>query len=449
MTVSDGDSRRVPNLRLSRARQGMPSPSGSGQQMSPQELAEAVNAYLWHRHGKQVHLDRSYISKLEVGKHHWPNALYREAFRHVLHAANDAELGFYARRRGPRNVGNLADASPPDAAAVGSMAGAGEERSRLPDLVRMAILAADSVEEGPAEKSLERLQSLATRTHLSYQRADYDGALGLVPALMAATSTLTKGGADPRHGEAVAAEAHLAVSKLALKFGDAQLAWLAGDRARCHAAAAGIPALRTAALYSIGCALLALPDRRHEAADLVEHTLAGITSRRMDGPADISSAGALTLLAAIIAVRHNDHRRAATHLHAADALAERLGGDRNDLWTAFGPTNVLIHRVGITATADPDTAINLGEHLDTSRLHPALVSRRSQVHLDLAAAFSHRPRGDASALLHLLQAEQLAPQLFRIHPPAHALIRRLLNRERRAVTPGLRDLAARAGVAGS
>ena len=68
MTVSDGDSRRVPNLRLSRARQGMPSPSGSGQQMSPHELAEAVNAYVWHRHGKQVHLDRSYISKLEVDR---------------------------------------------------------------------------------------------------------------------------------------------------------------------------------------------------------------------------------------------------------------------------------------------------------------------------------------------------------------------------------------------
>jgi len=445
MTVSDGDSRRVPNLRLSRARQGTPSPSGSGQQMSPQELAEAVNAYLWHRHGKQVHLDRSYISKLEVGKHYWPNALYREAFRHVLHAASDAELGFYARRR----PGNLAEASPPGAGAVRSAVGAGEERSRLPDLVRMAILAADSVDDGPAEKSLERLQSLATHTHLAYQRADYDGALVLVPALMAATSTLTEGGADPRHAEAAAAEAHLAVSKLALKFGDAQLAWLAGDRARCHAVAAGIPALRAAALFSIGCALLALPDRRHEAADLVEHTLAGITSRRLGGPADISSAGALTLLAAIVAVWHNDHRRAATHLHAAGALAERLGGDRNDLWTAFGPTNVLIHRVGITATTDPDKAINLGEHLDTSRLHAALVSRRSQVHLDLAAAFSHRPRGDASAVLHLLQAEHLAPQLFRIHPPAHALIQRLLSRERRAVTPGLRDLAARAGVAGS
>jgi hypothetical protein len=203
------------------------------------------------------------------------------------------------------------------------------------------------------------------------------------------------------------------------------------------------------ALFSIGCALLAPAERRHEAADLVEHAMAGATARRLRGPADISAAGALTLLAAIVAAWHNDHRQAAAHLRHASALAERLGGDRNDVWTGFGPTNVLIHRVGITAATDPDAAITLGEALDTSRLHSVLISRRSQVHLDLAAAFSDRPRGDASAVLHPLQVEHLAPQLFRIHPPAQALIRRLLSGERRAATPGLRDLAARAGVAAS
>lgn len=321
------------------------------------------------------------------------------------------------------------------------------EQPRLPDVIRKAILTAGPGDDGRAETSLAQLRSLADHAHLTYQQADYRRALAAVPGLMAATSTTPiESRGQTRQAAMVSAEAHLAVSKLALKFGDAQLAWIAGERARCHAIVAGVPALRILALFSIGCAVLALPDRRHEAPDLVEHALSGSTTSRLRGPADVSAAGAVTLLAAIVAARHNNHRQAAAYLRNAGALAERLGGDRNDLWTAFGPTNVLIHRVGITATTDPDAAIALGERLDTSRLHAALVSRRSQVHLDLATAFSHRPRGDASAVLHLLQAEQLAPQLFRIHPPAQALIRRLLGRERRALTPGLRDLAARAGV---
>jgi hypothetical protein len=49
-------------------------------------------------------------------------------------------------------------------------------------------------------------------------------------------------------------------------------------------------------------------------------------------------------------------------------------------------------------------------------------------------------------VLHLLQAEQLTPQLLRVGPPARALIQGLLARERRAATPGLRALADRVGV---
>ena len=95
---------------------------------------------------------------------------------------------------------------------------------------------------------------------------------------------------------------------------------------------------------------------------------------------------------------------------------------------------------------DPQRAIDLGEQLDTSRMPVSLVSRRTQVHLDLATAFSQRPEGDPSALLHLLQAEVMAPQLLRVHPPARFLIKDLLTRERRSSTPGLRALAARAKV---
>jgi hypothetical protein len=46
----------------------------------------------------------------------------------------------------------------------------------------------------------------------------------------------------------------------------------------------------------------------------------------------------------------------------------------------------------------------------------------------------------------LLEAERLAPQEVRYNPIASELAMVLLKRERRAATPGLRDLSARIGV---
>ncbi|GLY98805.1 hypothetical protein [Actinoplanes sp. NBRC 103695] len=67
--------------------------------MSRQELAEAVNAYLWTTFHRRTSLDASYVGKLENGKHRWPNKDYRQGFRAVLEVETDAELGFYPTRR--------------------------------------------------------------------------------------------------------------------------------------------------------------------------------------------------------------------------------------------------------------------------------------------------------------------------------------------------------------
>ena len=88
-----------PNTLLTAARCRLRSPSGSGRSMSRRELAEAVNVYLWQQYGIQEHLDENDIGKYERGEYRWPSARRREAFRAVLHAATDAELGFYITRR--------------------------------------------------------------------------------------------------------------------------------------------------------------------------------------------------------------------------------------------------------------------------------------------------------------------------------------------------------------
>src|SRR5690349_19391309 len=87
------------------------SSSGSGRPMSRQELAEAVNAYLFTHYQQQANLDETYIGKLERGEHRWPNERYRTAFRSVLRSDNDAGLGFYIvrARTAPASEGDVVD----------------------------------------------------------------------------------------------------------------------------------------------------------------------------------------------------------------------------------------------------------------------------------------------------------------------------------------------------
>src|SRR5262249_43806400 len=129
-------------------------------------------------------------------------------------------------------------------------------------------------------------------------------------------------------------------------------------------------------------------------------------------------------------------------------VAEQLGGDGNLLWTGFGPTNVAIHRMSTAvALGQPDEAIRVGETPDTSRLPRPLVGRRTPVHLDLASPNAPRPGCDALGVLHLLEAERIAPQTVHVNAAARTLLMTMLARQQRAVTPGLRPLAERAGVA--
>lgn len=131
----------------------------------------------------------------------------------------------------------------------------------------------------------------------------------------------------------------------------------------------------------------------------------------------------------------------------AGDLAQLLCVDRNIGWTAFGPTNVLIHRVSVAvALHDPNGALATAEQLDITALPVGLNGRQAQFHLD--SAWAHTQLGqDPQAVIHLLDTERVAPELVRANPNARALIRELLSRERRRAVPGLRGLALRAGIA--
>lgn len=166
-----------------------------------------------------------------------------------------------------------------------------------------------------------------------------------------------------------------------------------------------------------------------------------------DGPEVCSVVGALWLIAAIAAARRIDADAAGECLDRAQRLADRLGEDANHRWTAFGPTNVAIHRVTVAVElGDAPTALAAAESVQLGRLPVGLRSRRVQVQLDIAWAQAQRRR-DAEALVALLEVERAAPQVTRRNVIARDTIRQLLARARGTSGAAVRGLADRAGVA--
>jgi hypothetical protein len=276
---------------------------------------------------------------------------------------------------------------------------------------------------------LPELRARVAETHQLYQAARYDDVIRLLPSVLSAVDSLpTRPNGLRRESLLAYVSAYVVAAKLVTKLGAGDLAILAADRAANAAEDAESLLARGVAGYQVACALLPsdhLGDAERVAVTLAEE-LTG--NARSDEPSLVSVAGALWLIAAIIAARRTDRAEAWLRLDQAEALAGLLGEDRNHAWTGFGPTNVAIHRVSVAAElGDAGEALRTAMTVDLERLPTGLLSRRAQVNLDLAWAQSQRRR-DAEATLHLLEAERIAPQVIRHNVIAQEIIREMLAR---------------------
>ncbi|HVB45159.1 MAG TPA: hypothetical protein VNF47_20985 [Streptosporangiaceae bacterium] len=107
------------------------------------------------------------------------------------------------------------------------------------------------------------------------------------------------------------------------------------------------------------------------------------------GPEHLSVYGSLLLRGAIAAASADDRPAALGLLEEASDAANRLGQDGNFYWTAFGPVNVLLHRVHVaTRLGDAGTALAYA-----AKISPELVTvaeRRASLWLDMAQAYLQR-----------------------------------------------------------
>ena len=302
--------------------------------------------------------------------------------------------------------------------------------------------------EPPQSPSLPELRAQIANAHRVYQAAKYGEAINLLPDLLLNVEELPRRAGNGARLESLLSyvSAYVVAAKLATKLGVADLATLAADRAANIAVESESETARAMAAYQVTCALLRA-DRAAEAEHIAVAMATALEGKvRSDEPTLLSLAGALRLIATVIAARRTDQWEAEEHLNRADRLADLLGEDGNHAWTAFGPTNVAIHRVSVAAElGNAAGALDAALAVNHDRLPEGSKSRRAQVNLDLAWAQSQRRR-DPEATFSLLEAERIAPEVIRHNIIVQGIVREMLARGKGSHTTALAALARRAGL---
>jgi transcriptional regulator with XRE-family HTH domain len=297
-------------------------------------------------------------------------------------------------------------------------------------------------------RDLTRLQRNVDQANRLYQAAHYEEAGLLLSRLIGEAQRATRElpEDDHRAAFAVLAQTYHITAKTLTKVDETELAWIAAERSLPAVERAESPLLMAASAYHLGHAFLRAGRLDQAigvtmtAARALEPGLAAAT------PEHLSAWGALHLTAVIAVARQDDRVAVRQLLGEAKTTADRLGHDRNDFWTAFGPTNVALHEVSTAVElGDAGEVVRKGEALDPAHFPPGLLGRRSQVLIDLARGYTQQ-RKDAAAVNMLLEAERIAPEAVRYQLIVKEMLRELLRREHRASTPQLRPLAARVGI---
>ena len=261
--------------------------------------------------------------------------------------------------------------------------------------------------------------------------------VGLLPQLESAARATT--GRTQRTMFASLARAYHACAAVLSKMAEPAAAWVAADRAISAAERAGDPLLMGEGAFRL--ALVFQASRRFAQVRRTASTAAvALDERAASGErAALSLWGSLHLQLAIAAARQNDADTAYTHLGLARTAADRLGEDRNDYETEFGPTNVELHAVAVAVElGDAGRALRNAEGLDASHLSP---ERQGRLLIDVARAHAQR-RNIASAVAAIEAAHLVTPEQVDSHPMIAAIVRDLLRSEQ-GRDPELKALAAR------
>lgn len=268
--------------------------------------------------------------------------------------------------------------------------------------------------------------------HVEASWRDYQGGrvgrvINSLPELITVAQRLEDSpgaGEQLRQSWAISARTHHLAATTLSKVGEADLGWIAAERA-VHAADQSDDPLALASAARAATHALLANGRYEDALDLGLTAANWVQNQAAGGdPEALSLFGMLHLRTAVAAARNHDRSTATDLLRRATDAAQRLGEDANYWQTGFGPTNVEFHRVA--ASVDLGDVSSVVEHGDVPAGHMP-VERRAGYLTDMARAFAYAGQDD-TALHHLLDAEREAPTLVRQDTNVRETVKTLLRR---------------------
>ncbi|WP_255285518.1 helix-turn-helix domain-containing protein [Nocardia pseudobrasiliensis] len=245
---------------------------------------------------------------------------------------------------------------------------------------------------------------------------------------------------DSERANLLLASAYHAAATVLTKVGEFDLAWVAAQRGFDIAQQVNEPVAWLSLARSVAHVTMCT-GRNKDAAVLIGHVASHAGRAPANASPDhLSVYGTLFLTGAMAAARADDRTLTNEYLREAESTAARLGRDANYAWTAFGPTNVEIHRASTAMELDDvETAIRIGSQIDTSALPTERQIRHS---LELARANNARGRRD-QALEILLSAEGRAPEQVRHHGLCRDLVVNWVRTSKARPSAALAGLAER------
>ncbi len=316
-------------------------------------------------------------------------------------------------------------------------------RSALMNYRQLTPLLGVTTEGEPT--SLDELSSNVAEVWDAYQDSRYGFATRRLPLLLADALIAAQAyqGQQREQAHKLMAMTYQGAAMVLTKLGETDLAWIAADRGLAAAQQSGDAVVTGSLFRSVAHCLLS--NGRFDAAvqlvgDAGEYLRPGLSEA---SPEFLSIYGTLFLAGSIASARADDRATTRTFLDEAERAAHRLGTDANHVWTAFGPTNVAIHRVATAAElGDMQVAVDLGPRIDTAGLP---TERRTRHNLEVARALSAYNQMD-DALAKVLEAERWAPEQVRSHYLARELVLAWVRGQRGRPSRNLADLADRLHV---
>ncbi|MGH8909545.1 MAG: helix-turn-helix domain-containing protein [Egibacteraceae bacterium] len=278
-----------------------------------------------------------------------------------------------------------------------------------------------------------------------YQRSQYSRLTRRLPLLITDAQTACQhygtGSDNGLRAHRLLASVHQLATVFLTKLDEAHVAFISATKGLTAAHASGSELMIGSLYRSVAHALLSIGEYK-QAVSLTraasDHLQPGLG---VASPEYLSVYGMLHLVGALAASRHGDRQDTTTFLAEAEESARRLAHDANHLWTAFGPTNVAIHRVtAAIELGDVQVAVDLGPRIDTTGLP---IERRVRHAIETARAFARYNHVD-QALDLLLDAEHEAPEQVRYHRLSRRLVRDMLRHPR--LPSRTIELAQRMGV---